>query len=121
MWYVWHACRKEQRDILSVVIVLAILRPLDHCWLFVACSAISAMWALAWGLVCKKLYMLELQFLFSVTTLSRSTVYCTEKINSMASESILPFLSCACGPFSGSVFFFGVLFFSSQGITHNYS
>lgn len=43
MWYVWHACRKRQRDILSVVIVLAVLRPLDYSWLFVACSAISAM------------------------------------------------------------------------------
>lgn len=114
MWYVWHACRKEQRDILSVVIVLAILRPLDHCWLFVACSAISAMWALAWGLVCKKLYMLELQFLFSVTTLSRSTVYCTEKINSMASESILPFLSCACRALQWLSVFFGGFFFLSR-------
>lgn len=94
VWYVWHACRKKQRDILSVVIVLAILRPLDYGWLFVACSAISAMCALAWGLVCKELHMLELHFLFSVPTLSRSPVYCTGRINGTASEFISPFLTC---------------------------
>lgn len=37
--------------------------------------------------------MLELHFLFSVPTLSRSTVYCTERINGTASEFISPFLS----------------------------
>lgn len=91
MWYVWHGCIKKQRDILSVVIVLAIPRPLDYSWLFVACSAISAMWDLAWGLVCKELHMLELHFLFSVPPLSR----CTERINSMASEFISPSLHCS--------------------------
>ncbi len=90
MWYVWHACRKKQRDILSVVIELAIPSPLDYGWLFVACSAISAMLALAWGLVCKELHMLELHFLFSVPPFSRFT----ERINSMASEFISPFLHC---------------------------
>ena len=90
MWYVWHACRKKQRDILSVVIVLAIPRPLDYAWLFVSCSAISAMWALAWGLVCKELHMLELHFFFSVPPFSR----CTERINGMASGFISPFLLC---------------------------
>lgn len=114
MWYVRHACRKKQRGILSVVIVLAILRPLDHGRLFVACSAISAMWALMWGLVCKKLHVLKLQFLFSVSTLSRSTVYCTERINSMASEFMSPFLSCICGHLvAHSV--------SCEAIKHSYS
>lgn len=66
MWYAWHACRKRRRDILSVVLVLALPRPLDYGRLFVACSAVSAMWALAWGLAfCKELHMLELHFLFS--------------------------------------------------------
>lgn len=86
----WHACGKKQRDILSVVIVLAIPRPSDYGWLFVACSAISAMWALAWGLVCKELHMLELHFLFSVPPLSRRT----ERINGIASEFMSPFLFC---------------------------
>lgn len=89
VWYVWHACRKKQRDILSVVLVLAILRPLDYGWLFVACSAVSAMQALAWGLVCKELHVLELHFLFCVSPLSRSTVDCTERINSMESSFLL--------------------------------
>lgn len=91
MWYVWHGCIKKQRDILSVVIVLAIPRPLDYSRLFVACSAVSAMWALAWGLVCKELHMLELHFLFSVTPLSR----CSERINNTASEFISPSLRCS--------------------------
>lgn len=43
-WYVWHACRMEQRDILSVVLSLASPRPLDYSWLFTACSAVSAVW-----------------------------------------------------------------------------
>ena len=90
MWYVGHACRKKQRDILSVVIVLAVPRPSDYGWLFVACSAVSAMWALVWDLVCKELHMLELHFLFSVPPLSR----CTERINSMVSEFISPSLHC---------------------------
>lgn len=106
MWYVWHACRKKQRGILSVVIVLAIPSPLDYGWLFVACSAISAMWALAWGLVCKELHMLELHFLFSVPPFSR----CTGRINSMASEFISPFsialcFACAYGDLRCSVMF----------------
>lgn len=89
VWYVRHACRKKQ--ILSVVIVLAFPRPSDYGWLFVACSAVSAMWVLAWGLVCKELHMLQLHFLFFVLPLS----FCTERINSMASEFISPSLYCS--------------------------
>ena len=41
-------------------------RPLDYGRLFTACSAVSAVWAVMRGLVCKELHMLELHFLFSV-------------------------------------------------------
>lgn len=90
MWYVWRGYIKKHRDILSVVLVLAIPRPLDYSGLFAACIAVSAMWALAWGLVCKELHMLELHFLFSVRPLSQ----CTEGINDVASEVISPSLHC---------------------------
>lgn len=86
----WRGYIKKHRDILSVVLVLAIPRPLDYSRLFAACSAVSAMWALAWGLVCKELHMLELHFLFSVRPLSQ----CTEGINNVASEVISPSLHC---------------------------
>lgn len=115
MWYVWDACTKKQRDILSVVIVLAVLRPLVYGWPFVACSAISAMWALASGLVCKEFHVLELHFLFYVPAFSRPTVDCTERINGVASDFVSPFcrllcvLLCTRGHSGGSV--------SSEGVT----
>lgn len=88
-WYVWHACRMEQRDILSVVLSLASPRPLDYSRLFTARSAVSAVWrgaSFVKNYICLSCTFFSLYILFS----RRS-----ERISTTASEFMSPSLHCA--------------------------